>query len=148
MRVLKRELKAKLGPGFLTAGCLVGLLLIMPSVRAQSDSETAAILTRIAQTLNAPLPTTGDSGIRWDTVTADVKGRRLIYKYTFVDKAASDFNASQRENFVAATRSNIIKAQHPDSFWGFEHGCSQRFTYYDKNGAYLFEFSVKREDLK
>ena len=85
MRVLKCELKAKLRADFLTAGCLVGLLLIMPGVRAQSDSETAGILTRIAETLNAPLPTTGDRGIRWDRVTADVKGRRLIYKYTFVD---------------------------------------------------------------
>ncbi len=121
-------------------GAAAGSFTVQHMLSSHSPPDFDKSLTQIAEVISKTLPKTVDSETRLDSVAA-LPGKNFVYKYTLVNHVKSDIDPSE---FVGASRPQAENSYQtsPDFKLFRDKGVTLKYSYYDKEGVFIADFSV------
>lgn len=120
---------------------IAALFLFVTFSSCKEEETEPAKLERMALETNKMLPKRMDEITMLDSVGA--KDMQFSYHYTLPehDKDSLDFDVNDvKKALIKKTQSGIDTVK---SFQAFKHQVSFKYIYNDKNGAYLFDYTVR-----
>lgn len=134
-----------------TAGFLVGVLVffIVSMTIQQLFLETPAydkVIMHTASELNKTCPIMVDSETRLDNALA-LPNKIFQYNYTLVNLDRLDIDTIEVKKNLEPSVTNHIRTN-PDMKYYRDNKITMRYYYKDKNGNYVFSFSVTPEQYK
>ncbi len=111
-------------------------------IKLDIDKEIA----EMADEVNSSLPMMVDEITRLDNVEPG-ESKSFSYNYTLIYSEYSQMLIDQiQENLKSVVKENVRSSEEMRVF--FENGVTVNYSYYDKNGQFLTNFSITPEEAK
>ena len=111
-----------------------------------TKAEFEKLLEQSAIVMDAQLPQQANQEISFESVTY-IAPDTLNYSYRFVDLDKENFNESMIENMKKRISSSFTNAKHADKLLK-DNNTIFRFSYFDKNGEFIFSLDMTPEEYK
>jgi hypothetical protein len=140
-------------PLALIIGMVVGVILAanVPTMISKYYSKNKLIdkvLIEYASEYNKSLPMMLDADTRLDNIIA-MPNKTVMYNYTIVSADIQQYmpDTLTIKEYMIPRCINISKTN-PDMEMFRNNEITQRYTYMDKNGAYIFSFTITPDQIK